>query len=99
MDRAVVDRVKRATVALAVVDTQSSPPPWDDAPYKIIGTGFCIHEGGAIVTCRYVVDGFMPTPMMDQIEQAPDGGPLPEQSLDAIRRRRRSQVGRVTRPD
>lgn len=46
-------KVKRATVAMAV---------WHDGngeqPYTIIGSGFCIHPRGVIVSCRHVLTAF-----------------------------------------
>lgn len=49
----VFKNVKRATVAMAI---------WQEGnleqPYTIIGSGFCIHPRGVIVTCRHVLSAF-----------------------------------------
>ena len=65
------ERVKRATVAIALARPFSGDRR--KPPYEIIGTGFCIHRDGIVVTCNHVLETFMPKPIVQQIADA--GGP------------------------
>ncbi|MBI4128298.1 MAG: trypsin-like peptidase domain-containing protein [Parcubacteria group bacterium] len=66
----VFKRVKAATVALAVVsdkvDYEKKPP------YSIVGSGFCVHPRGIVVTCRHVLEGFMSKSVAQQIAKIPE---------------------------
>jgi S1-C subfamily serine protease len=64
MNRDLFKRVKRATVALGVMDPTSKA-----APFQILGTGFCIDATGIVITCRHVLDAFMSKPIMQQIQE------------------------------
>jgi len=55
---AIYDAVKRATVAIIAVHSDRLP----QRPFDIVGSGFCIHPSGAIVTCKHVFEVFVPTP-------------------------------------
>jgi S1-C subfamily serine protease len=48
------DRVKKATVAVVVEIPNRLP----QKPFAIIGSGFCIHSAGVIVTCEHVFRAF-----------------------------------------
>jgi S1-C subfamily serine protease len=48
------DRVKKATVAIVVEIPNRLP----QKPFTIIGSGFCIHSAGIIVTCEHVFRAF-----------------------------------------
>ena len=59
--------VKRSTVAIALYnegDLQN--------PYTILGSGFCIHPRGIIVTCRHVIDAFLNKPFHEQLTESLD---------------------------
>ena len=46
--------VKRATVAVVVMDSRKL-----GKPFRTVGTGFCIHKDGIIVTCEHVQRSFL----------------------------------------
>jgi len=54
-DRKVLERIKSATVAIAM----QSPGPLDPRqhPFRIVGTGFCISSDGIVITCEHVSTG------------------------------------------
>lgn len=53
----IADAAKAATVA--VVLFHPDMPGLKDRPFTILGSGFCIHPEGVIVTCKHVLDGFI----------------------------------------
>lgn len=53
----IADAVKSATVAIVLY--HSDIPEKDNRPFTVIGSGFCIHSQGIIVTCKHVLDGFI----------------------------------------
>lgn len=62
----VVASVKQAVVAIGICPSDTGMPvhlsvgETDEAKLPaILGTGFCIHEVGLIVTCQHVIDGLM----------------------------------------
>src|SRR5438874_1246666 len=59
--RAQLARIKKATVAVAFMhdDDKIGPPPHRNAPFTILGSGFCVHEKGIIITCKHVMEAFM----------------------------------------
>ncbi|MFH1885203.1 MAG: serine protease [Pseudomonadota bacterium] len=57
----IFDTVKKATVAIALYNENDLKNP-----YTIIGSGFCIHHRGIIVTSRHVVDAFLNKPFHKQ---------------------------------
>jgi hypothetical protein len=59
--------VKRATVAVAMVDARNS-----QQPFQIVGSGFCVDPEGLVVTCRHVADAFMSKPTKEQIVGIPE---------------------------
>ncbi len=61
----VFEAVKKATVAIAIVDFNNK-----DNPFEIVGSGFCIDPSGIIVTCRHIIKSFMSKPIAVQIEEA-----------------------------
>lgn len=60
----VFKKVKRATVAMAMVDFNNSTKP-----FEIIGSGFCIDSSGVVATCRHVLSAFMSKPIDQQIKE------------------------------
>lgn len=52
----IYEAVKRATVAIVAVHTDRLP----QRPFDIVGSGFCIHADGLIVTCKHVFEAFVP---------------------------------------
>lgn len=63
--------VKAATVAL--VHMHEETPNEDDKkpPFTIVGTGFCVHSRGIVVTCEHVLSAFMEKPLHQQIAEIP----------------------------
>ncbi len=51
------DTIKRATVAITAAT--SNPIP-HEPPFKIVGSGFCVHPDGIILTCNHVFESFFP---------------------------------------
>jgi len=64
--REILKRVKKATVALAYLNTGDL-----DEPFTIVGSGFCINPSGIVITCRHVVETFMSRTVAQQIAEAP----------------------------
>lgn len=64
----VLQRIKHATVALALFDEKNLK-----RPFRIIGTGFCIHPRGIVVTCEHVLSGFMKEPLAQAISESARG--------------------------
>jgi S1-C subfamily serine protease len=66
----IYEAVKRSTVAIALYTEKDL-----QNPYTIIGSGFCIHPRGIIVTSRHVIDAFLNKPFHKQpIEPSGDPG-------------------------
>lgn len=63
----VFQKIKRAAVAMAI---------WHDGnlerPYTIIGSGFCIHPRGVIVSCRHVLSAFFRKDFDELIAEIPE---------------------------
>ena len=51
----VSDLIKKATVA--IIQRSSKPTP--QRPFKIIGSGFCVHPSGIVVTANHVFQTFL----------------------------------------
>lgn len=64
--RDILERVKKATVAVAYLNATDS-----DEPFTIVGSGFCIDPAGIVITCRHVVEAFMSKTIAQQIIEAP----------------------------
>ncbi len=69
----VLDKVKRATVAVAYLNAANA-----NEPFTIVGSGFCVDSSGIVITCRHVVDAFMSKTIAQQVAEAapskrPDG--------------------------
>lgn len=58
-------KIKRATVAMAVVDFNNKTKP-----FEIVGSGFCIDSSGVIITCRHVLSAFMSKSIEQQVAEA-----------------------------
>lgn len=69
--RTILNRVKRATVALAFVPKKPPDNP-RKAPFFIIGTGFCIHPRGVIATCEHVITASIKGDVRELIDRVPD---------------------------
>jgi len=54
---AIYDAVKKATVAIVAAHSDRLP----QRPFDIVGSGFCVHSSGVIVTCKHVFEAFVPT--------------------------------------
>jgi len=67
-----LDRVKKATVALAVLHEKQQTQPTNKQPFTIVGSGFCVHERGMIITCAHVVQAFMKKSIKELLESIPD---------------------------
>jgi len=61
----ILQRVKHSTVALALFDEGNSK-----RPFNIIGSGFCVHPRGIVVTCEHVLSGFMKKPLAQAISES-----------------------------
>jgi len=55
--RAVYETIKAATVAIALMHPPE--PGSKNRPFSILGSGFCIHPEGIVVTCRHVQEAFV----------------------------------------
>jgi S1-C subfamily serine protease len=55
--REIYDTIKRATVAITAAT--SNPKP-HEPPFRIVGSGFCVHPNGIILTCDHVFESFLP---------------------------------------
>src|SRR5882762_8322530 len=86
--RASLARVKQATVAIAAM--LDVPSPSRETPYQIVGSGFCVHERGVIISCRHVFEGFMEKSIGDQLAAIPE-----EEKSKPIKR---VPAGRVIQP-
>lgn len=64
--RQVFEKVKKATVAIAALNTEESKQP-----FTIFGSGFCVDPSGAIITCRHVIESMMSKTVEQQMSEAP----------------------------
>jgi len=71
----VFEGVKKATVAIAALNTRESKQP-----FTIFGSGFCVDPSGVIITCRHVIESMMSKTVKQQTAEAPPG-----QNKDQIR--------------
>jgi S1-C subfamily serine protease len=72
MGTTVFDRVKKATVALAVLHEESPPQPPGQQPFTIVGSGFCVDPRGVVVTCAHVIEAFMEKNIKEQLASIPE---------------------------
>ena len=70
-DRAILAKVKRATVALALLPKERPADP-RRAPFIIFGSGFCVHPRGIIVTCQHVLHAFVNGDVRELIDRVPE---------------------------
>jgi S1-C subfamily serine protease len=61
----VLQRVKQATVALALFN-EGDPK----RPFNIVGSGFCVHPRGIVVTCEHVLSAFMKKPLAQAVSES-----------------------------
>ena len=54
-EREVYQSVKNASVAVLARPAN----PTTQRPFKIVGSGFCVHKDGIILTCRHVFEAFL----------------------------------------
>jgi hypothetical protein len=76
MSRSILEiysEVKRATVAIV----KAYPGKLPNRPFEIIGSGFCVHRSGVIVTCEHVWRAFIDSndqhKVMERIKNNSDG--------------------------
>jgi S1-C subfamily serine protease len=67
-----LDRVKSATVAVAVLHEDIRPIPEGAQPFTILGSGFCLHSMGVIATCTHVIEAFMEKSIKENIDSIPE---------------------------
>lgn len=65
MTPAVYESIKSATVAIALF--HPSTPGSKNRPFTIVGSGFCIHAAGIVVTCEHVFRTFIDPVVYDGI--------------------------------
>lgn len=70
--KTVFEKVKKATAALAVLHEQELPQPSREQPFTILGSGFCVHPRGIIVTCAHVIEAFMEKKIKEYIDSIPE---------------------------
>lgn len=80
MNKKVLERIKAATVAMATLNIKDK-----DKPFTILGTGFCIHSKGIIITCEHVLSAFMDKPMRERIAETTRQKPNQEKVKIEIR--------------
>lgn len=70
-DRKVLERIKAATVAIAM----KAPGPFSPSqhPFQIVGTGFCIAADGIVITCEHVIAAFANGNIREAIAALPKG--------------------------
>ena len=68
----ILQRIKHATVALALFDERNSK-----RPFSIVGSGFCVHPRGIVVTCEHVLSGFMKKPLAEAVSESGAGKRVP----------------------
>lgn len=71
MTKAALKRIKKATVALAFMHEQEQPLPMRKQPFTILGSGFCIHRQGVVVTCAHVIEAFMEKNIKEHLDSIP----------------------------
>lgn len=82
--REIVASVKKATVALALMTSDESTS--QTAPFQIVGSGFCVHPAGIIVTCRHVIQAFIEESIDAQVNRAlPLDGPKSVKRIPGVR--------------
>lgn len=48
------------------------PQPSKKQPFTILGSGFCVHQRGVIVTCAHVVEAFMERSIKEYLDSIPE---------------------------
>ena len=61
MKKDILGRMKAATVAMATLNISNK-----DKPFTILGSGFCIHPRGIVITCEHVLAKFMDKPLHER---------------------------------
>jgi len=69
MEKKVLESIKIATVAMATLKITNK-----DKPFTILGSGFCIHPRGIVITCEHVLSAFMDKPLHKRIAEASEPG-------------------------
>ena len=67
--RAISDSIKKATVA--VIQWRANPT--QEHPFKIIGSGFCVHPGGIVLTANHVFQSFKDQHHKSVLERVGEG--------------------------
>jgi Trypsin-like peptidase domain len=80
MSKAIFDSIKKATVAIvAPLKAEAGK-----RPFRIFGSGFCIHPNGIVVTCEHVFRPFVDPDFYRQIVQAAKDADSPRIEGDAL---------------
>jgi len=80
MNKDILERIKVATVAMATLNISDK-----NKPFTILGTGFCIHPRGIVITCEHVLSAFMDRPIHEQIAETAEPKQDSESHLINIR--------------
>lgn len=68
--KAIFERVKRATVGIVMPTPERLPKK----PFTIIGSGFCVHPAGVVISCEHVFRAFFDQNAYKEImKDIPDG--------------------------
>lgn len=70
MDKKIIKKIKQATVSLVFL--KEMPVTQKECPFIIIGSGFCIHQRGVIITCKHVLEWFLSKNVDDIVNSIPD---------------------------
>jgi S1-C subfamily serine protease len=69
MTNPIYDAIKRATVAIVLSHPESIPRK----PFTIVGSGFCVHPEGIVVTCEHVLRSFVDRESYQRLMEAVSG--------------------------
>lgn len=69
--RTQLEQIKKATVAIAVMHEPLNREPSRKQPFTIIGSGFCVHERGIVITCSHVIEAFLEKKLNDYLDSIP----------------------------
>ena len=69
--RTLIEQVKLATVAVAVLHETNRPRPSHEQPFTIVGSGFCIDSRGVVITCAHVIEAFLERKVKEYLDSIP----------------------------
>jgi S1-C subfamily serine protease len=100
LNRAALEQIKKATVALAVMHEQKRPPSSAEQPFTIVGSGLCVDARGIVLTCAHVIEAFMEKNIAEQIAAiAPEEHAKPIQNMGEVNTRIPHALFYVPRPE